>query len=239
MPRLRVRRRRRALTGRAVGIWRTRTHAVSARTWPAHDRPGTDGASSPSSASAARRRRARRAVDEDRRQSGTGDSRSVLGGVLRNVLRLLTQDTKVQCPLCSARCGGREVEHPVPLTPWKASLHVPGLGLREHSKPLLGARRKRVRRHGGRGVRRHKSDIPSYLRSWVHRGALFSAAPRSPGPAGVHRDFTPQRTAAAERAALGARELVPTAEGLLSGASRTSGGASHSVPGPDPVANRA
>ena len=52
----------------------------------------------------------------------------------------------------------------------------------------------------------------------MHRGALFSAAPRSPGPAGVHRDFTPQRTAAAERAALGARELVPTAEGVLSGA---------------------
>ena len=127
----------------------------------------------------------------------------------------------------------------MPLTPWKASLHVPGLGLREHSKPLLGARRKRVRRHGGRGVRRHKSDIPSYLRSWAHRGALFSAAPRSPGPAGVHRDFTPQRTAAAERAALGARELVPTAEGLLSGASRTSGGSSHSVPGPDPATNRA
>ena len=34
----------------------------------------------------------------------------------------------------------------MPLTPWKASLHVPGLGLREHSKPPRGARRKRVLR---------------------------------------------------------------------------------------------
>ena len=49
-------------------------------------------------------------------------------------------------PTLRSSCGGREIEHPVPLTPWKASLHVPGLGLREHSKPPRGARRKRVLR---------------------------------------------------------------------------------------------
>ena len=81
-------------------------------------------------------------------------------------------------PTLWASLYGRKIEHPVPLTPWKASLHVPGLGLREHSKPLLGARRKRVLRIAISSGRR-RWPVPPVGPPLPRSGPAYTAATSS------------------------------------------------------------